>query len=189
MDPAPQHVTTIQLEQSLAEVLNSPAENGVLNAIYVRPRKDERQSLMAAELTAEKGIVGDRWELDHWKQLPDGRSDPDSQVSIMNARILGAIAANENAMALAGDNLILDFDITEQNLPIGSRIQIGDQVILQISAEAHTGCWKFSRRFGKDANRFDNHPEYKQLHLRGRYGRIIQGGTIRVGDKVAKVCV
>jgi hypothetical protein len=188
VDPASQRVTTTHLEHSLADVLASPKDIGVLQAIIVRPHQDERQSLNTAELSAERGIVGDRWVHDHWRRLSDGRSDPEAQVSMMNARILRAISADENAMALAGDNLIVDLDMTEQNLPSGAQIKIGEDVILQISAEAHTGCSKFSRRFGKEVNLFVNHPQRKQLHLRGRYARIIEGGTVRVGDAVLKLC-
>jgi len=187
METSPLQLTSLELDQALQDVLASPANSGILQAIIVRPQQNERQSLLAADLSEEHGISGDRWKVDHWKRLADGSSDPDSQVSLMNARILRAIAGDENAMSLAGDNLILDFDISEQNLPVGSRIQIGDQVILQISAEAHTGCWKFSKRYGKEATTFVNHPRRKDLHLRGRYGRIIEGGTIRIGDKVEKI--
>jgi len=39
--------------------------------------------------------------------------------------------------------------------------------ILEVSALPHTGCAKFSQRFGVEAYKFVNSPEGKQLHLRG----------------------
>jgi MOSC domain-containing protein YiiM len=103
----------------------------------------------------------------------------------MNARILRLIAGQEEAICLAGDNLIVDLDLSEDNLPTGSRLAIGD-VVLEISDVSHTGCAKFSSRYGQEARQFVNSPRGKQLHLRGRYAKIVAGGTIHVGDVVRK---
>jgi hypothetical protein len=89
-------------------------------------------------------------------------------------------------MALAGDNLVVDLDLGSENLPAGQRLYIGDAV-LEITDAPHTGCAKFVARFGPDATRFINAAERRALRLRGRYARIVQAGTVRVGDKVDKV--
>ena len=88
--------------------------------------------------------------------------------------------------ALAGDQLFVDFDLSEANLPAGTCIAIGS-AILEVSSTPHTGCAKFSERFGKDALKFVNSPDGKQLHLRGINARVVQAGEIRVGDVVKKV--
>jgi MOSC domain-containing protein YiiM len=179
--------TALEMEQSLAEVLASPVDDGPLEAIFVRRRKNERSALEAAELSPQGGIHGDRWVSEHWQKLPDGRPDPRSQVSLMNARILRFIAGSEEAMSLAGDNLIIDLQLSEALLPAGSRLRIGTHVILELTAQSHTGCGKFARRFGQEARKFINGPRGARLHLRGRYARVVEGGTIRVGDRVTKV--
>ena len=187
MLPAPHHRTTAEIEQRLDDVLASPQREGILEAIFVRPRKNERHALTAVAVTPDGGIEGDRWAYDHWQRLDDGRPDPNSQVTLMNVRMLKIVAVDKEAMCLAGDNLIVDLDLSEENLPVGSHLEIGDHVVLEITAESHTGCGAFARRYGLQAREFVNSPRWKPLHLRGRYGRVIHGGTIQVGDTVRKI--
>ena len=189
MHEAALHLSTIELEQGLADVLASPRDTGRLEAIFVRPAANERRALAEARLTPEGGIDGDRWVNDSYYRSPDGRSDPRCQVSLMNARFLRQIAGEEDAMCLAGDNLIVDLDLSEENLPAGSQLAIGPDVIIEISDLAHTGCSQFASRYGNDACGFANNKRGKALHLRGRYARIVRGGTIRHGDTVRKQTV
>ena len=56
-----------------------------------------------------------------------------------------------------------------------------------MSAKPHTGCAKFTRRFGDDAVAFVNSEAGRELRLRGLNARIVTGGTIRPGDKVTKL--
>jgi hypothetical protein len=181
-----QHATSIELEQGLADVLASPTDAGRLTAIFVRPAPNERRTLDSATLTSEGGINGDRWVKDSYYRLKDGTSDPRCQVSMMNDRFLRQIAGDETEMCLAGDNLIVDLDLSESNLPAGNQVAIGPEVILEISDHKHTGCSKFARRYGANAKTFANNKQGTALHLRGRYARIVRGGTIRVGDAVRK---
>ena len=187
MEVSPVQLSTEQLEQGLAVVLDSPRQAGTLKAIFARPDENERQSLEEADLAQSTGIVGDRWLENHWQHLPDGSSDPDTQVSIMNSRILEQIAGGAPAaMGLAGDNLIVEFDLSEANLPVGSELAIGDEVVIKISETPHTGCKKFVQRYGKAAQQFVNSEIGKQNHLRGVLGMIVRDGRIRVGDEVRK---
>ncbi|MGE0758648.1 MAG: MOSC domain-containing protein [Pirellulaceae bacterium] len=180
------HLSHQELEQGLAEALAAPSSVGVLKAIVIRPDVGQRLKVSSARLTPEQGIEGDRWATNHWQRLPDGRPDPRSQVSLVGWRVLELIAGEPDRLALAGDNLILDLDVSEANLPTGSQLAIGDEVVLEITAEPHLGCQKFARRFGPQARAFVNSPQGKSLKLRGRYATIVRGGTIRVGDKVSK---
>ncbi len=104
----------------------------------------------------------------------------------MNGRFLRQIARQQDAMCLAGDNLIIDFDLSEASLPVGSQLAIGPEVIIEMSDLSHTGCSKFAGRYGQDARAFANDQRGKALHLRGRYARIVRGGIVRLGNIVAK---
>jgi MOSC domain-containing protein YiiM len=104
----------------------------------------------------------------------------------MNARCIALLAQREERWALAGDQLYVDFDLSEENLPPGTQLAIGSAII-EVSAEPHSGCKKFSARFGVEAMKFVNSPEGKGLHLRGINATVVQDGMIRVGDRVSKV--
>ncbi len=180
------HLSAIELEQGLPEVLESPRDEGRLEAIVIRPASNERRMLSTVRLTPESGVEGDRWVTDSYYRLKDGRSDPCCQVSLMNARFLRQIAGSEDAICLAGDNLIVDLDLSDTNLPAGSRLAIGSDVVIEITNQAHTGCTKLERRYGSEARVFMNSKARKSLHLRGRYASVVRGGTIEVGDTVRK---
>ena len=104
----------------------------------------------------------------------------------MNARAADLIARERSRWALAGDQFYVDFDLSEDHLPPGTRLAMGD-LLLEITDKDHTGCSKFAARFGKDALKFVNSPEGAQLNLRGIYARIIKGGIARVGDTLTKL--
>jgi MOSC domain-containing protein YiiM len=89
-------------------------------------------------------------------------------------------------MALAGDNLIVNLDLSEANMPAGQRLTVGE-ALLEVTNLPHTGCGKFAERFGPDAVRYINAAERKPLRLRGLYARVLKAGTVRVGDVIQKV--
>src|SRR3954463_13076773 len=132
--------TAEKLEAGLDHVLGSPSDKGRLEAIVVRPHTNERKALKAAVLSSETGIDGDKWLKSSFYRLKNRKSDPRCQVSIMNARFLRQVARSEDAMCLAGDNLIVDFDLSEANAPTGTQLQIGKEVVVEISDLKHTGC-------------------------------------------------
>ncbi|MEX2092548.1 MAG: MOSC domain-containing protein [Pirellulales bacterium] len=180
MQTAPHHLSTADLERGLPDVLSSPQDEGQLVAIVVRPATDERRVVATAQASPVGGIDGDRW-------IHESPADPRGQVSLMNSRFLRQIAGHEDAVSLAGDNLIVDLDLSEDNLPPGSRVAIGKNVVVEINGEPHTGCGKFQKRYGANARTFMNNARGTQLHLRGRYGSIVAGGAIAVGDAVRKL--
>ena len=102
----------------------------------------------------------------------------------MDARVASLLAGDTDEWSAAGDQLFADVDLSVSTLPPGSRITIGGAE-LEISATPHTGCAKFAGRFGPDALRFVSTPQGRELRLRGVNARIVRGGTIRVGDRVA----
>ncbi len=180
------HLTTGQIEAGLPDVLASPQDQGRLDAIVIRPEESKREFREVVYLSPEGGVEGDRWATSSPRLLPDGRPDPRVQVSLMNSRILKMIARDDDRMRLAGDNLIVDLDLSEANLPAGQKLAVG-RALIQVTEIPHTGCKKFADRYGKDAVRFINAAERKTLHLRGLYARVLKAGTVRVGDVIRKV--
>jgi len=179
------HLSITELEAGLNIIRQSPSDQGLLKLIVRRPKTDEREIVNEAELNLEVGLVGDIWKVRGSKATPDGSANIEAQITLMNMRAISLLAQDESRWALAGDQLYVDFDLSETNLPAGTRIAIGS-AILEVSATPHTGCAKFSERFGKDALKFVNSPDGKQLHLRGINTRVVQAGEIRVGDVVKK---
>jgi hypothetical protein len=175
----------VELEAGLAEIRRSPADHGLLRLIVRRPVVEHRELLETAELDTERGLVGDSWLARGSKSTPDGSANPDSQVTLMNARVASLLAGSADGLSAAWDQLYVDLVLGSSNLPAGMRLAVGEAV-LEVSATPHTGCAKFSGRFGVDALRFVSTPEGRELRLRGMNARVIQGGTIRVGDRMSK---
>jgi hypothetical protein len=180
------HLNMAQLEAGMEIIRQAPRDHGVLKMIVRRPQEDLRETLQEAELSLSEGLVGDNWNRRSSRHMPDGLANPDAQITIMNARSIALVAQTENRWPLAGDQLYVDLDLSNDNLPPGTRLAIGSTV-LEVSQLPHTGCKKFSSRFGVEAMKFVNTPEGKELHLRGINTRIVQAGTIHVGDVVRKV--
>ena len=177
------HATREGLNARLPELRTLGTEQGTLELIVVRPSEGERETPETAELTIEDGLVGDRWQA---YADADGRMQRGNQLTIASTRLLELIADSER-WPLSGDNLLVDMGLDIESLPAGSRLSIGDTVIVQISEEPHTGCAKFSARFGSDALRFVNSPEGRELRLRGVNAHVIVPGTISTGDAVRRV--
>lgn len=172
------HFSISELEAGIDRVIDVPSDTGVLSLIVRRPAEGEREVLESGQLDLADGLVGDRWSL-------DGILDTVNQVNVMSARAISLIAGDSERWQLAGDQLYVDFDISEDNLPAGSRLAIGETVI-EVSSTPHTGCQKFSRRFGVDALRFVNSEAGRKLRLRGLNASVVVPGTIRRGDPVRK---
>jgi len=174
-----------KLDAGLEHIKNSPTNNGPLEMIVVRPETQERTELKSCQLSSALGVHGDRWLANSWKTLPDGSSDPEVQVAITNIRCIDLVAGQRERWNLLGDNLYIDFDLSEDNIRIGDQLSIGS-TILEVSREPNYGCAKYLKHFGKDALKFLNTAEGKQLRLRGIFAKIIKDGTVTVGDTVTK---
>jgi hypothetical protein len=181
-----QHVSMTELEAGMEHIRQSPKDNGTLMMIVRRPNVDEREVLDEGELNIIEGLAGDTWKVRGNGHTPDGSANTNAQITIMNARTIALLAQDQDRWSLAGDQLYIDMDLGTENLPPGTRLALGSAVI-EVSAVPHTGCKKFSSRFGVEAMKFVNSPEGKQLHLRGLNARVIQAGTTRVGDVVRKL--
>src|SRR5262245_43169333 len=180
------HLTMTELENRWAELGISPQNKGTLEMIVARPTIGERNVIQRAELDPVKGLVGDNWQTRGSKATEDGSAHPDAQITLMNSRTIQAIAQDRARWPLAGDQLFVDLDLSLENLQPGQRIAIGTS-ILEITTMPHSGCDKFTERFGHDAIRFVNSREGREARRRGIYARVIQGGTVCTGDLISKI--
>jgi MOSC domain-containing protein YiiM len=180
------HLTMQQLEAGLDHIRQAPKDNGTLELIVCRPSEDERESMPVAELDVHEGLVGDNWKARGSKRTDDHSAHPHMQLTLMNSRVAHLLAQNRQRWSLAGDQLYVDLDLSAENLPAGTRLAIGSAVV-EVTAEPHTGCRKFAARYGQDAMKFVNSEVGKRLHMRGINARVVQSGTVRVGDAVVQI--
>ncbi|MFO1090295.1 MAG: hypothetical protein U1E46_12035 [Hyphomicrobiales bacterium] len=180
------HLNTAQLEAGLAHILASPKDGGRLEAIVSRPGHGERLDLSTAWISLAGGVEGDHWAKGCWKTTPEGKPDPDVQICIMNARCIALVAGERSNWPPAGDNLFVDMDLSFDNLPAGTRLELGG-ALLEITAVPHLGCNSFIERYGRDACVFVNTGEGRKNRLRGVYARVMRDGQIAVGDVLRKV--
>jgi MOSC domain-containing protein YiiM len=171
-----------RFDPHLDDIRAAPADEGRVELIVRRPAPDEREILDEAVLDPEAGLVGDRWAGRDVAATPAYLA---SQLTVMSTRVLAAIEPDRARWPLAGDQLYVDLDLSEGSLPAGTRLVVGSAVI-EVSETPHTGCAKFSSRFGSDALRWINSPVGRAHRMRGLNARIVQGGTVRVGDAIRR---
>jgi hypothetical protein len=174
-------LTEAELEAALPHIRSAPATGGILELIVARPAVDERALFDEGTLDLAVGLVGDSWSRRGGPASPS--PDPERQLTLINARFSRLIGGDDAGAALAGDQLHVDLDLSEDNVPAGTRLRIGEALI-EVTAPPHTGCQKFSSRFGVTALHFVNSPQGRALRLRGVNGRVVVPGQVRVGDTI-----
>lgn len=175
-----------ELESGLDEIKASPKDNGILEMIVRRPETETREIIKSGAISVTNGLEGDNWKARGSSSTPDKSADPEAQITLMNSRVIQLLAGDKEHWQWAGDQLFVNMDLSIENLPPHSQLQIGS-VILEISAKPHTGCKKFSGRFGVDALAFISTPLGKSLRMRGVNAKVIQAGEIKVGDVLKKI--
>ncbi len=181
-------MSTARTEIDLAPVREAPAAEGVVALVVARPSEGRRELLEQGRLEPGGGLLGDGWAERPSSSSADGGPNPEAEVTVMGSRAIALIAADGGAArwAEAGDQLFVDLDLSESNLPAGTRIQVGEAV-LEVSSHPHLGCGKFARRFGVEALKLVNSAEGRELRLRGLNARVIDAGDVRPGDPARKL--
>jgi MOSC domain-containing protein YiiM len=181
-----EHRTAEELAAGMPGVRAAPRDAGTVEMVVRRPAVDLREVLAEGRLTSEDGLVGDGWRARGSRSTPDGSADPERQVTVMSSRYVGLLAGGDRAAwPLAGDQLYVDLDLSEANLPAGTRLAVGTALV-EVTEPPHTGCAKFSARFGSEALRLANSPEGRALRLRGLHVRVLEPGVVRPGDAVRR---
>ena len=165
-----------ELTASLVQ-LTRPKDRGRVSLLMFRGEGGRRVALKETRLDPDLGVPGDAWGRDKERR-------GDMQIAVMEDGVAKLIA-NGQPLELFGDCLMLDLDLSRENLPSGSRVKVG-QALLEVTPMPHNGCSKFQSRFGKDALRFVVMKELRHNNLRGTYMRVIESGVVRIGDE-AKV--
>ncbi len=175
--------TTDELDSRIDHIVRAPSSLGSVELVIARPAKGERVVLDTADLKPGVGLVGDNY-LERGSSKPGGGpADPLGELNLMSARALEAVAGPDRSnWPPAGDQLIVDFDLSEANCPAGTRLTVGDAVI-EVTTKPHNGCAKFADRYGTAAARWIN--SRKDLRLRGICAVVVESGTVRPGDSIS----
>lgn len=175
------YATADELAVALPHVMAAPKSVTRVASLCFRPMLNRREFPDRLILTRDKGIPGDRWLTMPWLTLPDGRPDPQIQVSILQSRVLDLVWRNRETVVHPGDPIIADMDLSEQNLPAGTFLKAGTAV-LRVSEEPNLGCVKWKVRYG--AASLDWVKSRPELRLRGVLCSIEEDGEVAVGDLI-----
>jgi MOSC domain-containing protein YiiM len=155
----------------------SPADAGRVERCVLRTGRGQRASPERVELRVGAGVVGDAW-FGHEHSLPE------NEVALMNVHVLRAVCEGDEArMPLSGDNLLVDLDLSEANLPVGTRLCVGEAVLC-VSPFPHRPCDKFVARFGARAAKRVARANRRGLRGRGVLCTVERGGGVAVGDTI-----
>lgn len=161
----------------LDRLRRSPTDEGTVTGIVVRPASDRRERPASARIEPGRGLVGDLWETD-----PDREAQ--AEVSIVNAAMIEALSEGDpDRAARSGDNLWMDLDLSEANLPPGTVLEIGADARLEVTPFPHRPCGAFHERFGPDAVKRVQRAIARGLRGRGVLCRVVAPGEIGVGDR------
>jgi MOSC domain-containing protein YiiM len=177
--------TKEELLGSATDVGAAPRDSGTVELIVCRPAKNERQELDEGQLDLALGLVGDNWAAREQARNKGKAIVPDTQLNLMNARAIAAIAKERTRWSLAGDQFYVDFDLSYANVPPGTQLALGEAII-EVTAEPHLGCAKFRDRFGAEAVAFVNSPVGKALNARGICAKVVKAGKVKRGATIRK---
>lgn len=169
------HLTRSQLRGALSALPAAPRDEGRVEMLVARGPAGERQLPREATLTQQGGMPLDRW-------ATQNKYGPAYQLATTQADFARVIA-NGQPLELHGDNLYLDLELSKQNLPAGSELELG-AALVEVTEQPHDGCKKWVQRFGLDAMQMNLDPKFAPLRLRGLYLRVVRDGRVCVGDRV-----
>lgn len=175
--------TFAELDARHAALAPAPRSQGRVLQVCVRPGPDQRHHPGVLELCPDRGAVGDRWIQRTWMHLPDGRPDPRVQVAIAHGPTIAMIQALTGCPHHPGDTLLVDLDLSEANLPVGTHLR-ARSALLEISDVENDACAKFAARHGAEILAWIRAPANRSRRLRGLFARVLEPGHVRAGDPI-----
>src|SRR5262245_25944403 len=115
------HRSLAELETGLRALAQSPKDSGRLRLVVRRRVDGSRETPERLRLTPEDGVPGDSWGRNSDRKL-------EAQIAVMR-RDVAELVANGQPLTLFGDSLFVDFDISTDNIPTGSRLRVGEAVV------------------------------------------------------------
>jgi MOSC domain-containing protein YiiM len=173
---AARHRDAATLAAGMAVLARAPADVGLLSLLVRRRPDGVRETPVAIRLTPEEGVPGDGWN----RRPP---RDLEAQLAVMHHDV-ATLIANGQPLSLFGDNLFVTLDLSAANLPVGTRVRLGADALVVMTAKPHNGCSKFKERFGADALDLVQAPATRPRNLRGVYWKVVEPGEVRVGAEV-----
>ena len=180
------HATLPECDAALSHIRAAPADAAPVAQLCLRPESGARLFPDHLDLTVADGIAGDRWPADSWLRQADGTADPRIQVSILATRVVDLVWRDRAGTPHPGDPILVDMDLSERNLPIGTRLQAGTAV-LEVSDKFNSGCEKWNAWYGNASLRWLNRPELRADRLRGILARVVRDGRVRLGDPLTRL--
>jgi hypothetical protein len=174
------------LAAALPHVLAAPRDDGPVRLLCVRPRHNQRLFPESLTLTRAAGVTGDCEAASPWLTLPDGSPDPQTQVSLLPARVLDLVWPGRDPKRHPGDNIVVDLDLGHDNLPTGTLLRAGTAV-LRVSAEPNDGCAKWKVRMGPDAHAWVRAKAHLPFRLRGLFCSVEQDGVVTLTDRISRL--
>ncbi len=174
---ASRHLATEVLRAALVALPPAPTatQGGVVALLVKRHPDGSRTTHDDATLSVDDGLVGDGWS----RRPP---RNVEAQVTVMR-RDIGEVIANGQDLTLFGDNVIVDLDLSDANLPAGTRLRVGDAEV-EVTSKPHNGCSKYKARFGADALAVVQDPVTRNQNLRGIHWRVVASGRVWVGAPI-----
>ena len=193
VDITPQHLllprplSKAQLDEALPYIMNAPKDNASILHLCYRPDYGERCFTDELQLSCEQGVIGDRW-LKEANAGSQYSGDKRVQVCILPKRILELVwRADDGEDAIyPGDTIIVDMDLSHENMPIGSQFKIG-KAVLEVSDIYNGGCKKWIARYGATSTHWFNRTDNRTKRLRGMLCQIVSDGVIKKGDLLCKI--
>jgi len=175
------------LNAALPLILQAPKDHAEIEMLCIRPDYGQRNFVDQINVTRKGGIQGCRWSKHPWLKMPDGSGDPRIQVSILPRRVLDLMwRQGDTDVPHPGDTFIVDMDLSEANLPVGTILNVGTAK-LKVSSKWNDACVKWKVRYGVDALNWVRQADHVKLRLRGILCSVYKDGVIANGDRLTKI--
>ena len=141
-----------------------------------RPALGTREVLAEGVLDPDLGLEGDTWLERGSKTTADGSAGlRPVHVHAHQLRVLAAIEPTTRRWPLAGDQLVVDPDLSIES--VGTKLAIGEAIV-EVTAPPLTAA-RSSATVSASTHWHGSAPVGKAYRMRGMHVRVIEGGAIR----------